>query len=182
MVEGIKTLKDCKINKFLLTEKQIEKRKKEVPVIETGSVFPMPNSWIDKDTGHKLVRLSKVEGNNASFYFHNNPFLAEKEGDLMAFYNSTPEGKMLYSVNLKTLENKPLTNRSKIGGEIFAPKRGELFFQRKDSVFATSIITQKTRLVYVFPADFKGSISTINADEKILAGAHKAGDTEKEIL
>jgi len=182
VVEGIKTLKNCKINEFLLSDKQKEKLKKQIPIIETGSVFPMPNSWIDKDTGHKLVRLSIVEGNNQSFYFHNNPFLTNKDGDLMAFYNNTPAGNQLYSVNLKTLENKPLTNRSKIGGEIFAPKRGELFFQRKDSVFATSIITQKTRLVYVFPADFKGNISTINADENILAGNHKEGETEREIL
>lgn len=182
VVEGIKKLKDCKINKFLLNEKQKEKLKKQVPVIETGSVFPMPNSWIDKDTGHKLVRLSSIEGNNQSFYFHNNPFLPNTDGDLMAFYNNTPAGNQLYSVNLKTLENKPLTNRSKIGGEILAPKRGELFFQRKDSVFATSIVTQKTRLVFVFPPDFKGNISTVNADETILAGGHKEGTTEQDIL
>lgn len=182
VLEGIKGLDKCKLKKFLVTEKQIEKRKNEVSILETGSVSPMPNAWIDKDTGHKILRLSSVEGNNLSFYFHNNPFLANKDGDLMAFYNRTPEGQMLYSVNLKTLENKPLTNRSRIGGEIFAPKRGELFFQRKDSVFATSIITQKTRFVYVFPADFKGTISTVNSDEKILAGAAKEGNTEKEIL
>ncbi|MDP4292602.1 MAG: hypothetical protein Q8908_16095, partial [Bacteroidota bacterium] len=60
------------------------------PVLETGSRKPMPNEWIDKDTHHKIICLSRIEGNSLSFYFHNNPFLQQSsnEGDRMVFYNT----------------------------------------------------------------------------------------------
>jgi len=38
----------------------------------------MPDEWIDKDTHHKVVKLTRKEGNNLSFYFHNNPFILQK--------------------------------------------------------------------------------------------------------
>ncbi|MEP6949420.1 MAG: hypothetical protein ABI863_09105 [Ginsengibacter sp.] len=44
----------------------------------------MPNEWIDKDTYHKIIKLSRIPGSNMSFYSHNNPFV----GNEMAFYNS----------------------------------------------------------------------------------------------
>lgn len=40
----------------------------EVPVMETGGQ-PMPDEWIDKDTGHRVVKLTRRPGSNASFYF-----------------------------------------------------------------------------------------------------------------
>jgi oligogalacturonide lyase len=42
--------------------------------METGG-RPMPNEWIDKDTGHRVVKLTRRAGRNSSFYFHNNPFI-----------------------------------------------------------------------------------------------------------
>src|SRR6187402_3695488 len=55
------------------------------PVMETGGQ-KMPDEWIDKDTKHKVIRLSRIEGNsNMSFYFHNNPFIGNK----MVFYSSS---------------------------------------------------------------------------------------------
>ncbi|MFD2569045.1 oligogalacturonate lyase family protein [Spirosoma soli] len=154
------------------------------PRLETGSQKPMPAEWIDKDTGHKLVRLTQLEGNNESFYFHNNPFVKQRagEGDKMVFYNTTPTGKRLYALNLRTLQAEPLSSESgRASGEIVAPKRREVIYQRQDSVFATHVDTKKTRLVYVFPADFKASISTLNADETVLAGS-RGGEAAREIL
>ena len=43
------------------------------------------------------------------------------------------------------------------------------------------MLKQKKKLVYVFPADFKASITTVNADGTLLAGA-RSSDEEKEIL
>src|SRR6187549_2729047 len=53
------------------------------PRMETGGK-KMPNEWIDESTGHKIVKLTRREGNNMSFYFHNNPFV----GDEMVFYGT----------------------------------------------------------------------------------------------
>ncbi len=67
-----------------------------------------------------------------------------------------------------------------MSGEIVSPKLREAFYQIKDSVFAVHIDTKKSKLVFVFPADYKGSIATVNADGTLLAGA-KASDEQKEI-
>jgi oligogalacturonide lyase len=68
-----------------------------------------------------------------------------------------------------------------MNGEIIAPTNKLVYYQIKDSVFATHIETKKTKLVYVFPKDFQASITTLNADETLLAGA-KSSDEEKELF
>ncbi|MEJ6980699.1 oligogalacturonate lyase family protein [Pedobacter sp. P351] len=147
--------------------------------LETGAKKPMPNEWIDKDTGHRIVKLSRVPGSNASFYFHNNPFFGNK----MLFYNTNSNSKQVYTVDLKTFKTEQVTNQSSpMRGEIVAHKAQEVVYQINDSVFASSAKTKKTRLLYVFPADFKATISTLNADETVLAGRYSDGSTEKEIL
>jgi oligogalacturonide lyase len=164
-------------------------------VMETGGQ-KMPNEWIDKTTGHKIIKLTRREGNNMSFYFHNNPFVENK----MIFYgtnylntakndsvkqetgNITAGNKQLYSVDLSTLKVEQLTHQhSPMNGEIVARKNHLVYYQIKDSVFSTNVDTKKTKLVYVFPADFKAGITTLNADETLLAGAWSS-DKEKEIF
>ena len=171
---------------------------KKLPVIETGSITPMPDEWIDKDTGHKVVKLtSAIEGSSLSFYFHNNPFI----GDEMVFYNSSKQNpdevtdmkkeetyntnvknKQLYSINLTTKKINQLTNSSSpMNGEIVSEKTKTIFYQIKDSVFSLQLSTKEAKLVYVFPEDFKASITTVNADGTLLAGS-RATEAEKEIL
>lgn len=148
----------------------------------------MPNEWIDKETGHKVIKLIRKEGNFASFYFHNNPFIPGKngEGDRMVFYGNDQykgdgNGNFLYTVNLKDFSVKQLTfGKQRKTGEILAVKQHKIYFQSRDTIYAVNADTQKTEVVYVFPEDFKGNITTINADETLLAGA-KSTEEEKEI-
>jgi oligogalacturonide lyase len=157
-----------------------------IPILETGSQKPMPYEWIDRDTGHKLIRLTRIDGNSRSFYFHNNPFIPaiNDEGDIMVFYGSRTQGEsdriyrrrtpgQLYTVNLKTLEIKQLTRHPGwIFGEIVAKKHREAFYQSRDTVFAVNVDNLKSRLVYIFPDSIERAfVSTLNADENILAGA-----------
>ena len=165
------------------------------PLLETGAQ-KMPSAWIDKDTHHKVIRLTNNGRSNMGFYFHNNPFT----GNSMVFYssestqpdsekaakqetyNSNTKDKQLYLVNLKTLKSEPVTKQSSpMNGEILGKKDRNVYYQSADSVYVTNIDTKKTTLVYVFPADFKASITTLNADETLLAGAW-SGDKEKELL
>jgi len=165
------------------------------PLMETGGQ-KMPDAWIDKTTGHKVIRLTKRPGNNMSFYFHNDPFA----GDKMIFYgtdylntsdndsvkqetgNIPANNKQLFSVDLKTFKVEQISRQaSPMNGEIVAPKNRLVYYQIKDSIFSTNIDTKATKLVYVFPADFKGSITTLNSNETQLAGAWSS-DKEKEIL
>jgi oligogalacturonide lyase len=167
------------------------------PVMETGGK-KMPAEWIDKDTHHKIVKLSAgLPGNSLSFYFHNNPFI----GNEMIFYNNSKQAaadvtdmkreevkssnvnnKQIYSINLTTLKTRQLTFKtSPMSGEVVCPKTQTVFYQVKDSVFALNIKTGKELLVFVFPEGFKSSISTVNANGTLLAGAW-ATEAEKEIL
>jgi oligogalacturonide lyase len=94
------------------------------PVMETGGQ-KMPDEWIDKDTHHKIIKLSRMEGSSYSFYFHNNPFIGNK----MVFYNTSPQkpeeqaakveisntsarNRQIYWVDLKTLKIDQLTNHN----------------------------------------------------------------------
>lgn len=151
-----------------------------LPVIETGSERPMPRAWIDQDTGHKIIRLTNLEGSSQSFYFHNDPFIpaGDSGNDLMVFYSEVNGKRQLFSVDLKTLKTRQLTHHpTRIGGEIVAPERREVFYQASDSIFATGIDDQNTRLVYVLPDSIHGSVTTLDADETILAGS--SADPEK---
>ena len=155
----------------------------------------MPDEWIDKDTKHKVIRISRIAGNsNLSFYFHNNPFIENK----MVFYSSSKNdvsgvrkqeissinsrNKQLHLLDLSTLKSEQLTfHSSPMNGEIVHKKNGEVYYQIKDSVFSVNAHTKKVKLVYVFPEDFKANITTVNADGTLLAGA-KSDDKEKELF
>jgi oligogalacturonide lyase len=163
-------------------------------VLETGGQ-KMPDEWIDKDTKHKVIRLSRIEGNsNLSFYFHNSPFIGNK----MVYYSSSKNdvsgvqkqeissinsrNKQLHILDLATLKSEQLTfHSSPMNGEIVDEKNGNVYYQIKDSVFVVNVNTRKVDLVYVFPDDFKASITTVNADGTLLSGA-KSSDQEKELF
>lgn len=166
------------------------------PVLETGGK-PMPDEWIDKDTHHKIVKLSApLKGNSLSFYFHNSPFI----GNEMVFYNNklpaaevtdmrreepkstNVNDRQLYSIDLNTKKITQLTySNSPMNGEVICEKTKTIFYQVKDSVFSITLSDKKPKLVFVFPEDFKASISTVNVNGELLAGA-RATDAEKEIL
>jgi oligogalacturonide lyase len=164
------------------------------PVLETGGKT-MPDEWIDKDTKHRVMKLTRKEGSNFSFYFHNNPFVGNK----MVFYNTAPQldadkaakqeisnsnarNRQMYTVDLKTLSLEQLTHHvSPMNGEMVSAKTNKAFYQVKDSVFSVNLSSKKEELVYVFPADFKASITCVNADGTLLAGV-KASDEEKELF
>ncbi|HEY4787655.1 MAG TPA: oligogalacturonate lyase family protein [Bacteroidales bacterium] len=145
---------------------------------------PIPNEWIDPSTGHKIIRLTRREGTNESFYFHNNPFIKSADGksDEMVFNGSTDDGGQYFIVDLKTLEIRQLTSVPHgIRNELVARKNREVVYQAGDSVFGTNVDTRKTRLLFAFPKGFKGRISTLNADETLLAGVYTEGDRAQEI-
>ena len=68
----------CMMVFSMLAAPTMNAKVKDIPVMETGGQ-PMPNEWIDKDTGHRVMKLTRREGSNRSFYFHNNPFINSKE-------------------------------------------------------------------------------------------------------
>ncbi len=145
----------------------------KLPVLETGSAIPMPQEWIDKDTGHRIIHLTPRNEENRSFYFHNNPFLPANDGEneKMIFYGKEGNDMQLFSVDLKTRDISQVTDKKQVSGEIVGKNRREVFYQCGDSVFATGIENRQTRLITVFPDSLQAHITTLNADETLLAGA-----------
>lgn len=168
---------------FLLIMLLAACEKEQLPVIETGSQTPMPSAWIDKDTGHKLIKLINDDGDNRSFYFHNNPFLKGVDGmnDKMIYYKTVNEQRQLCSVDLVTKETDQITHRNNVSREILGESRREVFYQCGDSVFSSGIENHETKLIYVFPDSIKGTITTLNADETLLGGAISSPE-EREIF
>lgn len=154
----------------------------DLPVIETGGVHPMPDEWIDRDTGHRVRKLVRREGSNTSFYFTNPPFVPRRapSGGLMVFHGASANGRQLFVIDLATDSIRQLTDRAGgVNGEIVAPDKSEAFYQGRDSVFSVNVRTGATRLVIVLP--MRGSISTVNADATVIAGV-TAGPEAAEIL
>jgi len=151
-----------------------------IQILETGSIIPMPEEWIDKDSDHKVVHVIPGDGENRSFYFHNNPFVPSdgKNNEKMIFYRMVNNENQLFSIDLKTKNIVQLTNKNRVRGEIVGKESRKVFYQCGDSVFSTGIESHYTKLIYVFPEDVRGSITTLNADETLLAGALMTKDEE----
>lgn len=164
------------------------------PVLSTGGK-QMPDEWIDSATGHKMIRLTRQKNtSNLSFYFHNSPFI----GNRMVYYSSerndltgvskqetssvNSRNKQLHLLDLGTLKSEQLTfHANPMNGEMVHAASGTIFYQIKDSVFEVNASTKKTRLVFVFPNGYLGSVTSVNANGTMLSGV-KSDPKEREIF
>lgn len=141
---------------------------------EWPPTIPGRNEWIDKHTGHKVIQLSRREGANWDFYFHQNPYTAE--GDKMVFMGATDQGRCAFSIDLKTLEIRQVTTVS-TGFEVVAPKSRLLYYINGDTVYSTHIDTLETRAIATVPHPYTfGRGLTVNSDETVLAGCYCMGE------
>jgi oligogalacturonide lyase len=133
-----------------------------------------PAEWIDPDTGHRVVRLSREPGTE-SLYFHQNAYTAE--GDKMVVV--APRG--ISTVNLNTREIDLVvpgvarsTNVSH--GIIVGRKSRQVYYVKRDAAsnvvaFATHLDSKVTREVGRVPGR-GGALLALNADETVLAGSY----------
>src|SRR5262245_52106021 len=56
------------------------------PVLATNAAAELRDQWIDPETGHRILRLSRVPGGGQSLYFHQNGFTVA--GDKVIFESS----------------------------------------------------------------------------------------------
>ncbi len=119
-----------------------------------------PTEWIDPDTGHRVIQLSREPGSQ-SLYFNLNAFTPD--GQKMVI--STPTG--ISTINLKTRAiEKVVDGRVRI--IMVGHKTGRVYYSRNGTVYATDPDTRATREVAKLPPG--GSVSAVNADETLLAG------------
>src|SRR5215475_11679473 len=127
-----------------------------------------PKSWVDPDTGHRIIRLTD-EPNSASLYFNQNGYTAD--GRKLIY--TTPQG--ISALDLETRAAKTLvTGRVRV---IVAGRKTQNVYYIKDgAVFATDADTGATREIARMPQRNSASIATVNADETLLAGTYIESD------
>jgi oligogalacturonide lyase len=119
-----------------------------------------PTEWIDPDTGHRVIQLSREPGSQ-SLYFNLNAFTSD--GQKMVINTSTG----ISAVNLKTRAiEKIVDGRTQI--IMVGHKTGQVYYSRNDVIYATDPDTRATREIAKLPPG--GSVSAVNADETLLAG------------
>jgi len=160
-----------------------------VCAVSTARAGSYPSSWIDPDTGHRIVQLSREAGTQ-SLYFTQNAYT--KDGKLIV---QTPHGLATIDVNTGDLtpipdpapEAAPVQDQPPADG--FARfrnrmrliqtghKTGAIFYQKASVIYATDPATNVARQIATLPdvKDAMLSISTVNSDETVLAGSYTVG-------
>ncbi len=121
-----------------------------------------PTEWIDPDTGHRVVQLSREPGSE-SLYFNLNPFTPD--GQKMIF--DSPGGISL--VNLQTRAIEKIVAGRRLHVIMVGRKTGQIYFgDTNHTVFAVDPNTKAVREIARFPRGQQ--VSAVNADETLLAG------------
>lgn len=121
-----------------------------------------PKTWIDPDTGHRIIRLTDEPG-SASLYFNQNGY--------------TPDGKkLIYTTpnGISALDLQTHAAKTIVEGRVriieVGHKTPSIFYTKAGTVFVTDIDTGATREIGSLPE--RSSVVTVNADETLLAGTY----------
>jgi len=130
------------------------------PLLAPAQTTEPPESWIDPDTGHRVIRLTK-EPNSASLYFNQNGYTAD--GKRLVY--TTPEG-------ISVLDLSKRESRQVVKGPARLIEAGRkyprVYYIRESALHYTDIDSGETRRIAELPP--RASIATVNADETLAAG------------
>lgn len=125
-----------------------------------------PTSWIDPDTGHRIIRLTSEPG-SASLYFNQHGY--------------TPDGKrLIYTTpnGISILDLETRQARQVVQGRVRLIEAGRrnprVYYLKDGAAWWTHVDTGESHKIADLPR--RGSISTINADETLLAGTYIEGE------
>src|SRR3984957_15665434 len=108
----------------------------------------LPTEWIDPDTGHRVIRLSREDGTQ-SLYFNQNAYTADGKKLIV-----TTAGGGIATINLATHEVKPLV-AGPVSVLVAGHKTGDVYYTKRAAgatVYATNVDTGATREVVKLPA------------------------------
>lgn len=124
-----------------------------------------PTDWIDPSTGHRVIQLSREPG-GSSAYFTQNEFTPD--GTKLVI--STPQG--ISTIDLKTHAIESVVEgRARIIE--MGRKTNQVYYMKDGAVYATDVNMRATHEIVKLP--FRGGVSTVNADETLLAGSYVVG-------
>src|SRR5450432_1496074 len=151
--------------------------------IHTVIAAELPTEWIDSDTGHRIVRLSKEDGTQ-SLYFNQNAYTADGKKLIV-----TTAAGGIATINLATREVRPLV-AGPVSVLVAGHKTGDVDYTKRATggqtsaaggrnsngaiVYAANVDTGATREVVKLPPG--RNVSSLNADETLLLGTYVGGD------
>jgi oligogalacturonide lyase len=160
-----------------------------------GDPMP-PRSWVDKDTGHRVWRLSD-EVNSGGFYFNINAYTPDNKQMIY----TAPDGIHVMDIATRATKllvaNPPGAANASVGSRtpgvvhamVAGHKTNSVFFTRTDEAGVTAVYKADTntgairKLVDVpkLPNTSSMSVVSVNADETLVAGTYiEGGTTGKE--
>src|ERR1035441_7340771 len=153
-----------------------------------GDPMP-PRSWVDKDTGHRVWRLSD-EPNSGAFYFNINAYTPDNK----QMVYSAPDG--IHVLDLATRQARLLVANPPGSAGVTGPVPGTIHIlvagHKTNSVFYTT--TDANHIITIYKADTNTgairklavvphlpntsgwSVVSVNADETLIAGTYVEGD------
>src|SRR5262245_19647930 len=143
-----------------------DKHLKSVPLQNTSAAEP-PLEWVEPETGHRVVRLSREPG-SASLYFHQNPYT--ESGDKFVITSS----RGISTIELKTGKIE-LIVEGRTSNLVVGRKTRQVFYLKDGTVYATHLYTRATRESVKKPELRSGSGFAVNADETLLVGSFVEG-------
>ena len=125
-----------------------------------------PTSWIDPDTGHRVIRLTR-EPDSASLYFNDNGYTPD--GGQMIY--TTPEG--ISVLNLKTFETRAGRAGWRARHRSRAENAARLLHQAPPSGRSMPRTSTPARRASSPICRPRGGIAAINADETLAADLYR---------
>jgi len=122
-----------------------------------------PTEWVDADTGHRVVRLSKEPGSQ-SLYFHQNAYSPDGRKLMI----STPSG--ISTVDLQTREIEQVV-QGPVHVIMTGRKTGQIYYTKRGGggvVYAVDPQTKQSHEVAKIPEG--AGVNCVNCDETLLAG------------
>jgi oligogalacturonide lyase len=134
----------------------------------------LPTEWIDRDTGHRVIRLSREDGTQ-SLYFNQNAYTADGKKLIVT------AGGGIATIVLATREVKPLVP-GPVSVLVAGHKTGDVYYTKRLQgesgsagaiVYATNVDRGTTREVVKLPPG--RMVGSLNADETLLLGTYVEG-------
>ena len=129
-----------------------------------------PSTWVDPDTGHRVIRLTDEPG-SASLYFNQNAYTGN--GKEMVF--TTPHG--ISVLDLESRRVRPVVE-GRVRIVVAGRKSQQVYYIKEGAVYSTDVDSGQTQKIAALPA--RGGVDTVNADETLLAGTYIEGSANAD--
>ena len=182
---GIVTAMPCWRNSVLMM-RHVAFSVLAIPILLSAVAKPqdLPTTWIDKDTGHRVFRLTNERG-SSGFYFNVNAYTPD--GKQMVY--NAPDGIHVLDLGSRQtrllVPNPPPTSEGGNAGRTLRGGMRTIMVGRKTNSVFFSRFDPATRLSTVYKADIstgqvsklvtlppRASVASINADETLGAGTY----------